>query len=56
MGTIEDFNSDHPHARIVQVFVDASVPCKTPTAHTFVIVYQEPATVVRRTIRAPMKK
>jgi hypothetical protein len=56
MGTIEDFNSDHPRARIVQVFVDASVPCKTPTAHTFVIVYQEPAPVVRRAIREPMKK
>jgi len=54
MGTIEDFNSDHPRARIVQVFIDASVPCKTPTAHTFVIVYQEPAAVVRRTIRKPM--
>jgi hypothetical protein len=56
MGTVEDFNSDHPRARIVQVFVDASVPCKTPTAHTFVIVYQEPAPMIRRTIRQPMKK
>ncbi|HEY1728810.1 MAG TPA: hypothetical protein VGG22_10585 [Candidatus Baltobacteraceae bacterium] len=55
MGTIEDFNSDHPRARIVQVFIDASVPCKTPTAHTFVIVYQEPAPVIRRAIRKPMK-
>jgi hypothetical protein len=56
MGTIEEFNSDHPRARIVQVFIDASVPCKTPTAHTFVIVYQEPAPMIRRAIRQPMKK
>lgn len=56
MGRIEDFNSDHPRARIVQVFIDASVPCKSPTAHTFVIVYQEPAPVLRRAIRQPMKK
>ncbi|MGA3037978.1 MAG: hypothetical protein ABSE64_10915 [Vulcanimicrobiaceae bacterium] len=56
MGTIEEFNTDHPRARIVQVFVDASVPCKTPTAHTFVIVYQEPAPMIRRAIRQPLKK
>ena len=56
MGLIADFNSDHPRARIVQVFIDASVPCKSPTAHTFVIVYQEPAPVMRRAIRLPMKK
>jgi hypothetical protein len=56
MGTIEEFNSDHPRARIVQVFIDASVPCKTPTAHTFVIVYQEPAPLTRRAIRQPLKK
>ncbi|MGH7715001.1 MAG: hypothetical protein ACREML_03285, partial [Vulcanimicrobiaceae bacterium] len=55
MGSIEDFNSDHPRARIVQVFIDASVPCKSPSQHTFVIVYQEPTRAVRRTIRQPMK-
>lgn len=54
MGLIEDFNSDHPRARIVQVFIDASIPCKQ-NAHAFVIVYQEPPALVRRTIRQPMK-
>jgi hypothetical protein len=55
MGLLEDFNTDHPRARIVQVFIDASVPCKSPSAHTFLIVYQEPAATTRRTIREPMR-
>jgi hypothetical protein len=53
-GLLEDFNKEHPRSRIVQVFIDASVPCKAPGAHTFVIVYQEQAQMNRRRVRYPM--
>ena len=55
-GDLEDFSHAHPRARIVQVFIDASIPCKAAGAHTFLIVYQEQSTVVRRSIRKPMSR
>src|SRR5579872_5404716 len=55
-GTLDDFNRDHPRARIVQVFIDASIPCHTTGAHAFVIVYQDQAQMTRRSIRYPMKR
>ncbi|MGH7683706.1 MAG: hypothetical protein ACREMT_05130, partial [Vulcanimicrobiaceae bacterium] len=53
-GLLEDFNRAHPRSRIVQVFIDASVPCKAAGSHAFVIVYQEQAQMVRRRVRYPM--
>jgi hypothetical protein len=38
-GNMEAFNLEHPRARIVQVFVDASLTCGVKT-YGFVIVYQ----------------
>jgi len=55
-GALVDFNREHPHARIVQVFIDASLPCKAAGSHTFVIVYQEPGNIVRRAVRYPMAR
>jgi hypothetical protein len=52
-GNFEDFNHTHPRARIVQVFIDASVACKDG-AHTYLIVYQDAVSVVRRNVRYPM--
>ena len=52
-GNFDDFNHEHPHARIVQVFIDASLPCKDG-AHTYLIVYQDAAILVRRNVRFPM--
>ena len=55
-GMLEDFNHAHPRARIVQVFIDASIPCKAPGSHAFVIVYQDESHVVRRSVRYPMAR
>ena len=55
-GTLDDFNRDHPRARIVQVFIDASIPCRATGAHAFVIVYQDAAPFIRRSIRSPMQR
>lgn len=55
-GILEDFSHAHPRARIVQVFIDASIPCKVSGAHTFLIVYQEQVEFVRRSIRKPMSR
>jgi len=53
-GNLDDFSRAHPRARIVQVFIDASIPCKPAGAHTFLIVYQEASQAVRRSTRQPM--
>ena len=53
-GMLEDFNRAHPRSRIVQVFIDASIPCKATGSHAFVIVFQEEAQMVRRRVRYPM--
>lgn len=53
-GMLEDFNRAHPRSRIVQVFIDASIPCKAAGSHAFVIVYQEQAQPARRRVRYPM--
>lgn len=55
-GNLEDFSHAHPRARIVQVFIDASIPCKASGAHTFLIVYQEQGEFARRSIRKPMSR
>lgn len=55
-GVLEDFSHEHPRARIVQVFIDASIPCKASGAHTFLIVFQEQAQFIRRSIRKPMAR
>ena len=55
-GALEDFNRAHPRVRIVQVFIDASIPCKAAGAHTFVIVYQAESRIVRRSVRYPMAR
>lgn len=55
-GVLEDFNRAHPRVRIVQVFIDAGIPCKAAGAHTFVIVYQGEARIVRRSVRYPMAR
>ena len=39
-GNLVDFNTEHPRARIVQVFIDASIPCKAPGSHAYIVVYQ----------------
>jgi hypothetical protein len=53
-GLLEDFSRAHPRSRVVQVFIDASIPCKAAGAHTFVVVYQEQAQIGRRRVRYPM--
>ena len=53
-GLLEDFNKEHARVRIVQVFIDASIPCKAPGSHAFVIVYQAESHVTRRSVRYPM--
>lgn len=55
-GTLDEFNRDHPRARIVQVFIDAGIPCRSPGAHAFVIVYQDAAPFIRRSNRYPMQR
>lgn len=55
-GALEEFSRAHPRVRIVQVFIDASLPCKAQGAHTFVIVYQGETHVVRRSVRYPMAR
>ena len=55
-GTLDDFNRAHPRARIVQVFIDASIACHSPGGHAFVIVYQDAAPFIRRSIRYPMTR
>jgi hypothetical protein len=55
-GLLADFNREHPRSRIVQVFIDASIPCKAAGAHTFVIIYQEQAQAYRRRVRYPMAR
>jgi hypothetical protein len=47
-GNFDEFNSAHPRVRIVQVFIDASIPCKSPGAHTYVIVFQGAQAPARR--------
>ncbi|MBV8602085.1 MAG: hypothetical protein JO359_11030 [Candidatus Eremiobacteraeota bacterium] len=39
-GAFVDFNTEHPRVRIVQVFIDASIPCKAPGSHAYIVVYQ----------------
>jgi hypothetical protein len=55
-GLLEDFNKDHARVRIVQVFIDASIPCKAPGSHAFVIVYQAESHLTRRSVRYPMAR
>lgn len=55
-GALVDFNREHPRARIVQVFIDASIPCQTPGTHAFVVVYQDAAQITRRGVRYPMNR